>query len=446
MQNAKKNAARASLIAGLLLAPTSASLAAMGNIATTYGILPRDMATAQSFSMFSDQASASYYNPSYLVSDTRGELSLGMFSANYKLDADSQGGSNPPQRDGKILEDGKSEQTLIGMKTDLSDLTKFHHPIMLGFMAGIEKYGQTVLAFDSKTTKKGQYFNYGRNSMFVDLGIGTRIWRGIDFGAGALITLRNRADLKTTSDLAGNTKREQLNIKTEPDIKGIYSLTMDWGETFCPGEDCFVSGLETAFAYRQKSTAKTEVNANAIIPGTVPSPGLSFSINTLDNYQPSIYEGALAWRLGSLRLGVAVEQQNWSDLEKDFKDDTIKDQVNWDFKDIVIPRVGAEYHIGDYLTLMGGVAYRESPLRNTQSIDVNYMDSDRWIGGLGLSAEFPAPWLLTYPLRLDVGYQYQHLEKRDFQLSSSDSSSNPYETVTSGGDVHVFAGSISLKF
>jgi len=41
--------------------------ASMGNIGTTYGVMPIDVATAQSLSMFNDQVSATYYNPASLI-------------------------------------------------------------------------------------------------------------------------------------------------------------------------------------------------------------------------------------------------------------------------------------------------------------------------------------------------------------------------------------------
>lgn len=433
-------------LAGALLAPAATASAAMGNIATTYGLLPADMATAQALSMFSDQASAAYYNPAYLVHDPRGEFSAGLLTADYNLKAESQGGSNPPARNDDVLQDGTSEQTVLGFKTDLSGLTTLDHPINLGVTVGIEEYSQQVLAFNSETSQKGQYFNYDRQSLFLNLGLGTYIWRGVSLGAGTLITLKNNAELETESDLAGNTEQESLTVETEPDMKGIASLNVDWGKTLCPEGRCWADGLQTALAYRQESSYETNVDANAVIPGTIPPPGLSFSISTLDQYQPSIYAAGLSWRGRNLEIGLTLEQQNWSDLEDDLEDDTIKDHVAWEFKDIVIPRLGAEYRVGNYLALRGGLAYRESPLQTTQSADVNYLDTDRWIGGLGLSAEFPNFWVLAHPLRVDLAYQYHKLEERDFQMASEDAPSNPYETVTASGDVHVLTGSITLKF
>ncbi|HAZ88295.1 MAG TPA: aromatic hydrocarbon degradation protein, partial [Marinobacter adhaerens] len=44
---------------------------------------------------------------------------------------------------------------------------------------------------------------------------------------------------------------------------------------------------------------------------------------------------------------------------------------------------------------------------------------------------------------LDIGYQYQQLQERDFTLVDFDGNETP---VTADGDVHVVSGSITLKF
>ena len=67
---------RAAVVAGGLLMQ-SVAMGSMGNIGTTYGVLPFDLATAQALSLFNSQTSATYYNPAYLASDTRGELTGG---------------------------------------------------------------------------------------------------------------------------------------------------------------------------------------------------------------------------------------------------------------------------------------------------------------------------------------------------------------------------------
>jgi hypothetical protein len=63
--------------------------AGMGNIGTSYGVLPSDIASAQSLSMFNTQVSSSYYNPAYLVKDPREELTVGIMHSGQELRASS---------------------------------------------------------------------------------------------------------------------------------------------------------------------------------------------------------------------------------------------------------------------------------------------------------------------------------------------------------------------
>ncbi len=440
----------------LAIASSTAAHASMGNIGTTYGVLPSDVASAQALSMFNTQVSAVYYNPAYLTKDPRGELTMGLLHAEHELRANSLGGANPPNRSGgDVLQDSPSQHTLIGMKTDLSSLTKLNHPLFLGVMIGVEKYGEEMLAFESQTSQEGQYFEYGRQPLFLNLGGATTLWRGIDIGASARVTLHSEAELVATTNLAGETRYEELNVSAKPSIRPILSATVDMAETFCPENDnCWMKGFETAFAFRGYSNTSTTVDAQTVIPGTIAPPGLNLQVTTLDSYQPNIYSAGLLYGGERFRLGASVEMQQWSDLEDEFDSDTIKDQaVNSDvgtleFQDIVVPRLGAEYQLNDNFMVTGGVAYSESPLESNASLDVNYLDADKWIVGLGLTAKYKETRFLAYPVRLDLAYQYQKLEPREFDLYATNSPTypEPYETVEADGDVHVFTGSVTLKF
>ncbi|WP_097458836.1 OmpP1/FadL family transporter [Mangrovitalea sediminis] len=422
------------------------ALASMGNIGTSYGVLPVDIASAQALSMFDSQVSATYYNPSYLARDDRGELTMGLLQANHTLKAISDGGPNAPVRKGDVLQDAPSQHVLIGMKTNLTSLTKFHHPVYLGFVAGVEKYGREMLAFDSTTSKTGQYLKYGRQPLFLNLGGATPLWRGIDAGFSARITLHAEANLVAQTDLAGNTQYEQLQVNAKPSIRPIFGLTVDWGDTLCPKQQCWASGWQTAFVFREHSNTRTSVTANTTIPGTIPAPGLTLNVSTLDSYQPDVLEAAIQYQGELFRAGVALEQQRWSQLTDELKSDTIKDQANAKFKDILIPRAGLEFNLGPDFHVITGVAYQKSPLESSQTLDVNYFDNNEWVVGLGFSAEFEHTGILAYPLRLDFGYQHHFLQSRDFQMTYSSAPTNPYETVTAKGSVNVFAGSVTLKF
>ncbi len=429
----------AAISSGLSLS-TSAS---MGNLGTTYGVMPVDVATAQALSMFNDQVSATYYNPAALTKDSRGELTTGILHAEQELR------SANPNTSSDILSNSPSQHVLIGMKTNLGSLTRFNHPIYLGFIAGVEKYGKEMLAFRSETTESGQFLQYGKEPLFLNIGGATPIWRGISAGASVRITLEAAASLEAVSTLGGETSRERLGVNAEPSLKTILGTTMDLGSTFCPDADCLLDGWETALIYRTKSAASTAVDSNIIVTQTIPDPGLSLAVSTIDSFQPETFALGAQYRGERWRIGGSIEQQNWSELEDEFASDTIKDQESQSpgdriqFEDILIPRLGAEYQLNQNLAVRAGVAYEESPLKTTRNPELNYLDTDKIVLGLGLSATYDRTRLLAYPVRLDLGYQYQQLQERDFTLVDFDGNETE---VTADGDVHVISGSITLKF
>lgn len=421
--------------------------AAMGDNATTFGLLPADMATAQSLSLFGDQVSTTWYNPASLTRGPEGELTGGLFHTEPSLEVESHGGTNAPTRRGKVLNDTRSQAQLIGMKKDLSDLTRYDHPVYFGFMAGIEQYGKDLMAFESKTAEEGQFFNYGRQPLFLALGGGTNLWRGIDAGLSLRLTLESDATMETRSDLAGNTEKEDIEVHAEPRITPVLGFNVRMGETFCSRTPCALDKLDMALVFRGESRSQTNVDANAVIPGTVPEPGLDLIIETLDSYQPPMASLAGKYQWGAANIGLTAEFQAWSELEDELEDDVVKDQANLKFDDIVIPRLGVEYKLNDHMTLRSGAAWEESPLKSRRSEEVNYMDNDRVVFGLGGSMEISEPPILAYPIRLDFGYQYHHLRDRDFTLSGTNQNGDPYEErVTAGGEVHAVSGSFTVKF
>lgn len=434
------------LALGVALAGASAvTHASMGNIGTSYGIFPEDLATAQALSMFNSQVSANYYNPAALVKDERGELTQSIMHAEQELRADR------PNMNNDVLSNEPSQSVLLGMKSNIGSLLKSGHPIHLGFIAGVERYGKEMLAFSSEASETGQFMRYGREPLFLSLGAGTTIWRGLSLGVASRITLDAAATLNATSTLGGETQKEQLTVEAEPNIRSILGLTLNWGDTFCPENSCFLDGFESALSFRNSSASSTSVQSNIVVEQTIPDPGLSLGVSTIDSYQPEIYAFGTQYKGDGWRAGFTVEQRNWSGLENELENDTIKDQVDAsggtplkaEFQDTVVPRIGGELDLTSHFKLLGGLAYEESPLESTRTPKLNYIDNDRIIAGLGLSATYERTRFLRYPVRFDIGYQYQQLQERDFTIEDSNGNTQP---ITADGEIHVVSGSITLKF
>lgn len=426
------------LVTGIGLASTAS--ASMGNIGTTYGVFPTDVATAQALSMFNSQVSANYYNPAAMVKDERGELTSGILHAEQELRAAG------PARQGDVLANDPSQHVLLGMKTNVSSLLRGMHPLHLGFVVGVEKYGKEMLAFGSRTSEEGQFLQYGREPLFLNIGGGTRLWRGISGGFASRITLESTARLDAVSTLGGETRQESLAVEAEPSIRAIIGLNVDWGQTLCP-DGCSLSGFESALAFRNSSAASTTVDSNVVVDQTIPDPGLNLAVSTIDSYQPEIYSVATQYKGDGWRAGATLEHQRWSGLEDEFRGDTIKDQQGVanriQFDDTLIPRIGAELDLSPRFTLLTGLAYEESPLESTRSPQLNYFDNDRISAGLGLSATYERSRIFTHPVRFDIGYQYQQLQERDFVVTDFDGNT---ENVTTDGDIHIISGSLTLKF
>jgi hypothetical protein len=432
-------------VSAISLALSMPAFASMGNLGTSYGVMPSDIASAQALSMFNTQVSATYYNPAYLAKDPRGELTVGLLHAEQELRASG------PNRSGDVVSDSPSQHVLIGMKTNVGSLIRSGHPLYIGFVAGVEKYGKDLLSFGAETSEDGQFLEYGREPLFLNIGGATKLWRGVDVGLAARITLEAETSLNARSTLAGDTSQERFSASAKPVIKGIASINADLGETFCPDKECFVSGFETAIAYRAKSRAKTTIDANVVVPQVIPEPGLPLAITTIDSFQPEIFALGLHYRGDGWRVGGSIEHQKWSELEDIFANDTIRNQngvgngLRIAFDDTLVPRLGGEYQLNRTFAITAGIAYEESPLKTTQNPEINYFDNDKIVVGLGVSAQYDRTRLFTYPIRFDLGYQYQQLKKRDFQVTPF-GSEIANETVETDGDVHVVAGSVTFKF
>jgi len=434
--------------AALALTAAPGAYASMGNIATTYGVLPTDVGSAQALSLFNSQISATYYNPANLTKDPRGSLTIGLLHAEPELRAEQlDGNANAPERDGSVLSNQRSQHVLIGMKTDLSSMTTARHPLYLGFVAGVEKYGRELLAFESEKAEEGQFLEYGRQPLFLNIGVGTQVWRGIDVGLAARITLHAEANLTADTTLDGETSREKLGVEAKPFIRPIGGINVDMGETICPDASCWADGLELAAAYRAKSNSQTSVNADATVENVGGGDPIPLRITTLDSFQPEVYALGVQYEIGSWRLGATGEHQRWSQLTSEFRGDTIRNDGDLEFRDTWVPRLAAEYNFHNMFSVMGGVAYEKSPLRSSSSPEVNYLDNDRLVVGLGGSYTFCNLPYLAQPVRLDVGYQYHWMDEREFELINNQGTSDESrETVNTDGHAHVFVGSLSIAF
>ncbi|MBA4151661.1 MAG: aromatic hydrocarbon degradation protein [Acinetobacter sp.] len=455
----KQNILRATAAAFVFL--PAFSFAAMGTVATNFGLLPQDVATAQSLSLFSNQPSAVYYNPAYLARDRKGQVSAAYLFTDQDIRAKGWGTPDKIIKDGDVIEDRSNYNVLLGFKTDLSTMLKSNRAMVLGLMLGAERSGERLLSFSAQTSQTAQSFRYGQQSLFLSAGVGLNVVPGFDVGAAARITLDASANLDAVaritdgSDGKSSLEQEQLLLTAKPSIQPILSGTINWGELVCPKNDCWLSGLETAAAWRYESAIKTGIGGNAFLGA---APALPLVLKAIDGYSPETFTAGIHYNLYKARFGVTAEYQLWSGLEDNLRRSTITDQANLKFNDVLIPRVGMEYRLNKEFSFLFGVSYEESPLRSSESLDINFVDSDRLVFGAGFSYLIEKALFLSQPVRVDFAYQYHHLFDRDFRLSTTrnlnetgtncgaEMGTKRCEDVTTNGGAHVVNASINLTF
>lgn len=444
------------VVASSLSSLSSFSYGGMGESATAYGLGPSNVAGVQSFSLFSDDAWSVYYNPAAMARSKTGYFSAVVQHGEQDLRATSLGGPDPFPRDSDTLQSTDSQLLLIGLKSSLSGAISSDHPIYFGVNIGVDEYSKNILPFSANTQRGGQYLRYGQQPLYLAFGGATEIVRGVNAGVSARINIHAQATLEARSDLAGNTDSEKLSLNAKPSVSPTVGVNVNWSDMLCAEGACLPSwlgGLETSLVWRGDSEVQTAVDAEVVIPGVIPSPGLALSIFALDTYQPEVIAVGLLYPFDRFDVALSVEQQKWSTLEKRLARDTVRDDAvgasgGLQFDDIVVPRLGLNFRWTDALSLTAGVSVESSPLKGSQSLNVNYLDSDKSVIGVGASYRFDRVIGLSLPVNVALGYQYQMLEERDFALTDANSSSapDPYETVQADGEIHVLSGSVSLLF
>lgn len=440
------------LTAVIIGALSSPALAGAGDAASTYGLGPANAGSAQAFSAFEPGAWALYYNPAAMARSPEGELSVVLQHGDQELRAKSLGGSDPLVRQNDILSDTSSELLLLGIKTRIGGASETTRPMYLGINVGLDEYASNILPFQANTAEEGQFMRYQSQPLYLAFGAAVRdLVRGVDAGFSARLTLAAKARLEAVSDLAGNTDSEQLSLEGSPGLSPALGLNIRMSELFCGSSPCMPFGLdrlEAAVFWRDASDYEVSVDANVVIPGVVPDPGLDLALSTIDSFQPEVFGGSLLLPLGKFELVASLEQQKWSELESKFAGDSVRNQADMQFVDVTVPRLGASFRWSDQLRLFGGVALEDSPLKSSRSQDVNFLDSDKMVLGVGGDYRLDSAPVINAPVVLSLAYQYQKLDERDFELTSINSPSDPapYETVRADGDIQVISLSASVKF
>lgn len=446
--NAKATRTSATLV--LVLVSTNA-IAGIGGAGTNFGLGPISTGTAMAYSSQLNNPLSVYYNPASLARSNMTEIMLFSHYGDTELRARSQGGAAPAKREGSVLSDGSSEMLVIGMTTPIMKNGMKNPGAVFGINLGVDEYTKNFLPYNASTSEVGQFVRYESEPLYIGLAVAVPdVISGLDVGIGTRLTLDATASLNASSDLGGNTDSEELGMKASPNFSMNMGVNVDFDELFCGSTKCEkLAAYQAAIFWRDESSWNVAVNANLVVPGVIPQPGLDVILNTIDSFQPEVLGGSLTIQTTeNLQAILSIEKQIWSSLTDAFKNDSVRDQANLKFQDTLVPRLGVRYQIYKDFFAYSGISYEESPLKGRQSVDVNYFDADKMSYGMGLEHQSRNALGPDTSVIVGAGIQYQQLEKREFELININSPTYPapYETVIADGEATVVSASLSILF
>ncbi|MDC9612069.1 hypothetical protein, partial [Pseudoalteromonas sp. GABNS16H] len=186
---------------------------------------------------------------------------------------------------------------LIGFKSRVAGISSIDKPIYFGLNVGVDQYTSNLLPYQANTSQKGQFLRYESQPLYLAFGGAiSNVLRGVDVGASARLTLQAKANLEAVSDLGGNTDSEKLSLEASPSLSPALGINIRSGEMFCGTSECMPFGMdkmELALFWRGESSYEVSVDANVVVPGVIPEPGLSLALSTIDTYQPEVLGAAI---------------------------------------------------------------------------------------------------------------------------------------------------------
>lgn len=286
------------------------------------------------------------------------------------------------------------------------------------------------------------YNDVARNLFFV-VGAGFEIFEGWAIGVNMRSTTQSVALYALRADNTVNYSASAVEARSQSRLS--FSLVYDRSR----GDP--ESAWSLGAMYRAKAALETKLSAD--ITAFVPVQG---ELTSLPSFNPAEWVLMASWKPArEWTLSFDAAWVRWSEYVSPYGSGNINSYVIGDarkdagFKDIPVPRVGAEYSwlregkTFQKLAYRAGYLFHPTPVPD-QTRDSNFVDNDRhsFTGGVGLG--FKNPWRDNDLMELDFFAQYNWLVRREIRKISSTNVGAPgYAT---GGNILLYGMAGSIRF
>lgn len=406
-----------------LAAPALANLTFVPN---TYGISARSIGMGNAMTAVGDDYSAAYFNPGAL-----GDLKTSMVDVGFLYTSPNFKGG-PKGNGDEVKFDTENKIVLLGFTMNLSKLFKGEHGLGLGFDLALDNGTKSFLYFSDERDDNGQFLKYGRTSVTMNLALGVEIIPQLHIGGGAFIMVKGTNGLQATSDLAGNTKDEEILVEAEPVMAPVLGI-------YAPIHPMVTIGA----SYRGKATAEfssIDASAEATVSES-PLTNLDLQMAFKDTYVPQQAALGVSVRpIPDLLIAVDTTWVNWGDYDDAVATgDSVKDDATFRTHDIYIPRLGVEYMFIENLFARFGYYWEDTPFSSPGGGNTVVLDNAKHVFSVGLSHDITYIPFMVYPVSIGLTYFNQYLQPRTVESTDG-------VEFESSGNMNSFITTLTLRY
>ncbi len=394
-------------------------------VPNTYGLSAKSVGLGNAMTAVGDDYSMTFFNPGALGALETNQLDITYLYAEPRFYGGVYGNDD-------VEFNVANKLTLIGFTMNLSGLFNNRHGVGLGFDIAIDNNLKSFLAFDEHRDDNGQFVRYGLSSVTMVTALGVKIIPQLHIGLGGFIMIKGQNTLVAETDLAGNTREEEIQVNAEPAIAPIIGI-------FAPVHDMVTLGA----VYRGRGKAEfSEIDAgtDALVSESSLTK-LNLLMSFTDTYVPQQAAFGVSVRpIPQLLLALDTTWMNWKDYQDQaLEKDVVRGDSDFETKDIYVPRLGIEYSPIEELYLRFGYYYEETPFDGVGIGNTVILDNSKHVGSLGIGWDVSYIPFLAHPLSLGVTYFNHYLAPRTVEADDG-------REFTSSGDLNGVVGSITLRF
>ncbi len=391
------------------------------DMSSQFGLSPRAIGMGNAVSALIDDYAAVYYNPAGLALTSESGFTLGYF---YNEPRIKVGRSDGTEHSGfrSAMKAG-----LIGYRHALFS-KHWKKNVVVGMALAYPDNFKTGTMVRTYFYDDTQWPVVGRvhDMLVMSGGMGIQVHERVYVGVGMRFAVTYSAqDINVVLRLSEGTieyERVDINADTEVlPVVGCIIRPLEW--------------LKFGAVWRRGGAPVKVVGKGqgSAVVGAFVLP-VSLGLNFKDFYEPDEIAASVAIEpLDKMAICFETTYAFWS-----------KYDVPFDMKppgrpldDIVIPRIGLEYRLSDFMRVQAGYYYHPSPVKRVQS-DTDYLDAAAHVVSAGAEFSIPIPRLLEFPLVLHVCAQYEHMPER--RLTTLHGSTRVW------GHISTIGGTVQLRF